>query len=97
MLFKAGADWQLFRLPTHPLHSFNVYRYEFQSFIKILTKNKLHVLNLTCGSSIKLKTKNREEEIINYAETFIIPAAAGFYAVYNRSGQTSMLVIGYIR
>ena len=96
-LLESGKDWQLYSLPTHPTHSFGVYRYVFQSFLKIFTKNKLHVLNLTGGSSIKVKTLNGEVRIINYAETFVIPAAAYSYEVYNRSDQTAVLIVAFIR
>ncbi|MFS2186709.1 class I mannose-6-phosphate isomerase [Mucilaginibacter sp. Mucisp84] len=88
---KKGHDWEIINLSTHPEHFYAVERFEFDTEITEDTNNQCHVLSLVEGESIAVITNDREQ-VIHYAETFIIPAAAKSYTLKN-TGKTRAKVI----
>ncbi|WP_243770883.1 MULTISPECIES: class I mannose-6-phosphate isomerase [Mucilaginibacter] len=88
---KKGDDWEIINLSTHPEHFYAVERLEFDTEITEDTNNQCHVLSLVEGESIAVITNGREQ-VIHYAETFIIPAAAKSYTLKN-TGKTRAKVI----
>ena len=48
VLIDQGNDWQLFHLPTHEKHLYDVHRFHFKSEIDVKTENKCHVIE-SCG------------------------------------------------
>lgn len=93
----SGSDWHLEHLKTHSTHIYDIHRYKFESRIHISTHNKCHVLNLVEGSSIILETMHGLRMHINYAETFIVPAAAGEYILINESPGPAWVVKAFIK
>ncbi|RZM06250.1 MAG: hypothetical protein EOO88_53660, partial [Pedobacter sp.] len=66
-------------LATHKDHFYKVQRLEITSEITVPTNNQVHVLMLVEGESVIVQTKSGSPRKFNYAETFIIPAAAESY------------------
>jgi mannose-6-phosphate isomerase class I len=96
-LIDSGSDWQLFNLPTHETHSYEVHRYHFQSTIDIPTNNKCLVMSLTEGQSINIETMNGFKATYCYAETFVIPAAAKSVRITNNSPSGAVLVKAFMK
>jgi len=96
-LLEEDTGWQLWHLPTHETHLYDVHRYIIQTSAQIPTENKCLVMNLVDGDRILVETQNGMSHVISYAETFVIPAAAGCIRVTNLSGREAVIVKAFIK
>ncbi|RYY69743.1 MAG: hypothetical protein EOO13_08625 [Chitinophagaceae bacterium] len=96
-VIHASNGMRIIDLPTHKDHFYKIERLEFEKGIALETKNQCHVLMLVEGSSVLVKTKNGRTVRFNYAETFIVPAAAGTYEIINEGGTEAKVVRAFIK
>jgi mannose-6-phosphate isomerase class I len=96
-LLQAGAGWKLYHLPTHPEHFYDVHRVEFDGTVELSTNGSPQVLSLVEGERVTLETSSGSRQLFNYAETFVIPAAAGTYRLINETGGTLKAVITFLK
>lgn len=96
-LIANSDEWEIFHLKTHENHLYDVHRIHFKNKIKITTENKFHVLSLVEGTSIVIETKYGSRVRFNYAETFVVPAAAESYTIINESPGNAMIVKAFVK
>ena len=96
-IIERGDGWQLVHLPTHPIHFYDVHRLEFQREVTVETGHSCHVLSLVEGASILLETANGMRQRFNFAETFVVPAAAGRYRLLNEDEQPVKVIKAFVK
>jgi hypothetical protein len=97
LVIDEGADWQLIHLPTHRDHFYDVHRIEFDSRVTIETNNVCHILMLVEGETISIQTANGRISKFHYAETIVIPAAAGSYNIRNTGSGRAKVVKAFVK
>jgi mannose-6-phosphate isomerase class I len=97
ILLEAGEDWQIHHLPTHPSHFYDVHRIEFDTSVGVHTDGSPHLLMLVEGTSLRLETCNGASQRFNFAETFLVPAAAECYRLINESAATAKIVKAFLK
>ena len=96
-VIASGKDWRIVHLKTHPNQFYDVERLEFASTIEVQTENRCHVCMLVEGRSILLETKNGMCQRFNYAETFVVPAAAVSYKLVNEGETKAQIIKAYVK
>lgn len=92
-------DYKLIHLPTHPDHFYDVQRYEIDPKCSVSkdTNDSFQVMSLVEGSSIILETANGKRVRFNYAETFVVPAAAQQFCLINDTQFTAKVIISFMK
>lgn len=96
-VLEQGQDWRILHLPTHPEHFYDVHRLEFAQQIQLPTQDQCHVLALVEGTSVMLETEHGMRQQFSYAETFVVPAAAGSYRLINQGASQAKVVKAFIK
>lgn len=96
-LLEKGADWELWHLPTHRDHSYDVHRYKLNTSVDVQTQGRCHVLNLVEGEQAEVVTRQGQRFRISYAETLVISAAAESYRIVNTSAREIMVVKAFMK
>ena len=96
-IIEEDKDWQLVHLPTHREHFYDVHRIEFDKTINIDTNNDCHVMMLVEGDAILVETADGTQQILAYAETFIIPAAAKSYKLSNQGEGRAKVIKAFLK
>jgi mannose-6-phosphate isomerase class I len=91
-----GDNWELVHLPTHTEHFYDVHRIEFDKRITVPTNNMCHVMMLVEGSSVTVQTAGGSTTF-QYAETFVVPAAAKEYTLINNGTGRAKVVKAFVK
>jgi mannose-6-phosphate isomerase class I len=97
VVIEQGNDWQLVHCPTHPAHFYDVHRIEFTTRFTVETNNSCHILMLVEGSSVSVETADGVITHFNYAETFVVPAAANKYTLINNGAGVIKVVKAFCK
>jgi mannose-6-phosphate isomerase class I len=96
-VIEQEADWQIVHVPTHADHFYDVHRIEFDSEITIATDHCCHILMLVEGFAINIETADGSLKEYAYAETVVIPAAAGSYKITNLGSTRAKVVKAFLK
>ena len=98
----SGPGWTEERTGLHQLEFIEVRRHWFTGTVEHHTRGTVNVLNLVEGPEAVVESPDGRFEpfVVNYAETFIIPAAVGAYTIRPHgagTGQKLATVKAYVR
>ena len=96
-MMAKGDGWELWHVPTHKNHSYDVHRYVVDTEVEVKTEGKCHALNLVEGSSATVITEGGMAFHLTYAESLVISAAAGSYRIINDSGKPIMMIKAFMK
>jgi mannose-6-phosphate isomerase class I len=96
-VIAAGAGWRVVHLQTHPEQFYDVHRLEFEGTIERETGGSPHVLSLVEGRSVTLHSVDGAQRRFSYAETFVVPAAAGSYQLRSDEGREVKVVAAFLK
>ena len=94
---QAGPGWRVVHCPTHRAHFYDVHRLEFDHSIEVAMEGSCHVLSLVEGPTVLLETANGLRQRFNFAETFVVPAAAGRYRLISETGEPVRVVKCFVK
>ena len=96
VLLEAGEGWQVVHLPTHAEHFYDVHRLEFAVSIDMETDGSCQIMSLVEGQSIILESAGLRQRF-NYAETFVVPAAAGRFRLINEGTEPVKVIKSFMK
>ncbi|PAW92380.1 hypothetical protein CKK33_02270 [Mucilaginibacter sp. MD40] len=96
-VIESAPGYQLVHLPTHADHFYDVHRLEFDSSVTVNTNDTCHVLMLVEGETVLLQTADGTQKQFAYAETFVVPAAAGSYKLTNAGSGRAKVIKAFLK
>jgi mannose-6-phosphate isomerase class I len=97
VVIEQAEGWQIVHLPTHQDHFYDVHRLEFDTQIFRHTDNCCHIMMLVEGQAISIETADGTLHTYAYAETFVVPAAAGSYTLTNLSEGQAKVILAFLK
>lgn len=96
---RQGSGWREELLGTLPEMFFEVRRLELQQADPVPddTAGRFHVLNVVDGAGVAIETASGYRHDLAYAETLVIPAAVGAYAVRSLGSRPVRLIKALVR
>jgi mannose-6-phosphate isomerase class I len=94
---ESGPTWERIHQPTHPHHFYDVERYRFSGSIDLSTGGSCQIMSLVEGRTVLLETANGRRQLFHYAETFVVPAAAGAFKLTSVDGSILQVVKSYVK
>lgn len=92
-----NGDARLVHLPTHREHFYDVHRHEFRSSMEVETGGSPQIMSLVEGESVWLESDDGSRRRFNYAETFVVPAAAGRFRLVSDTGKPVKVVRAFVK
>ena len=96
-MIDRGPGWRRIHQPTHRNHFYDVQRYEFSGAVEIRTNGSCQVMSLVEGRQVLVETADGLRQRFNFAETFVVPAAAGSYRLSSEDGSPIKVVRSYVK
>jgi mannose-6-phosphate isomerase class I len=96
-IIEKGENWELFHLPTHRDHFYDVHRIEFDTEVVMDTNESCHVLMLVEGNTVAIEIDGQFAGHFAYAETFIVPAAAKRYQLINKGPGRAKVIKSFLK
>lgn len=90
---ETGKDWQIIHVPTHADHFYDVHRLEFDTEIVVETNGCCLVMMLVEGTAVAING----QAVYRYAETFVIPAAAGKCVISNEGKGRAKVIKAFLK
>ncbi|SEB11672.1 class I mannose-6-phosphate isomerase [Pedobacter hartonius] len=97
VVIEEAENWQVVHLPTHKDHFYDVYRLEFDGEIFRNTDDCCHIMMLVEGSAVSIETADGTKHTYAYAETFVVPAAAGSYTLTNLGEGRARVILAFLK
>jgi mannose-6-phosphate isomerase class I len=94
---RAGDGWSELELGNLPELFYVVHRLDFDERVADDTAGRFHVLNLAAGKEVEIETASGRSHRLAYAETIVIPAAAGAYELRRTRGPACKVVKAFVR
>lgn len=94
---REGAGWRWVHVPTHAEHFYDVHRLEFERQIEVETEDSPQVMSLVEGTAITLETADGLRQRFSFAETFVVPAAAGRFTLINEGDAPAKVVKSFVK
>jgi hypothetical protein len=92
-----APGWELIHQPTHRHHFYDVQRYAFTTAVDVETAGSCQIMSLVEGKTVLLETANGQRQRFNYAETFVVPAAAGHYRLASEDGSPIQVIKSFVK
>lgn len=92
-----GPGWELLHQPTHRHHFYDVQRYVFRDAVDVETAGSCQIMSLVEGKTVLLETGDGQRQRFNYAETFVVPAAAERYRLISEDGSPIQVVKSFVK
>lgn len=96
-LLRNGPGWQRIHQPTHAHHFYDVERFEFSTAVEASTAGSCQVMSLVEGDSVLLETANGAQQRFHFAETFVVPAAAGRFRLISENGAPLKVLKSHVK
>jgi mannose-6-phosphate isomerase class I len=93
---RHGDGWRELDLGGEPELFFAVHRVDFDRPYDDAAGDRFHVLNLVEGEAVEIEAAGGTHAL-SYAETIVVPAAAGAYRVVPRAGASCKLIKAFVR
>ena len=95
-LHSQGPGWRRLHLPTHPDHFYDIQRLEFTGQLTLETGGQAQVLAVVEGAGVTLEVSGHSQRFA-YAETFVVPAAAGRYTLHSAGDAEVKVILAFVR
>ncbi len=92
-----GADWQRIHIPTHADHFYDVHRWDFATTVAGTTDGSCQIMSVVEGTAVELVTANGKRQRFQFAETFVVPAAAGHYQLHNLGDTPAKVIMSFVK
>jgi mannose-6-phosphate isomerase class I len=96
VVVKQGNGCEELRLGRHPSLFFAVHRLDFAHAAEEDTDGRFHILNLVAGEQVEIATERGDVHPLSYAETIVIPATVGRYAIRRLRGPSCKVVKAFV-